>query len=65
MAQKQNLTFASYAMPAGNNTNLKYDARAMGPNPQGSWGIRLDDPEGALGIGPAKGKSWYEQMWGE
>jgi hypothetical protein len=65
LMRKQNLTFKTYSMPSANNTNLKYDARAMGPNPQGAWGTRLEDPEGALGIGGAKGKSWYEQMWGE
>ena len=65
LMRKQNLVFKSYSMPSGNNTNFKYDARAMGPNPQGSGGIRLDDPEAALGLGAPKGKSWYEQMWGE
>ena len=41
LMRKQNLSFKSYAMPAGNNTNAKYDARVMGPNRQASWGIRL------------------------
>jgi hypothetical protein len=64
LMRKENLTFDGYKMKSADNTNLKYDARAMGPNPQGSWGTRLEDPEAAIGIGGTSGKSWYEQLWG-